>query len=158
MCLHYVFPDLATGEVSWIFGRDGRGIGAIAVHPSRKYFAVGEKGDSPNVYIHEYPSLAVFRVLRKGTERAFSDLSFSADGKLLATVGAAPDFLLTVWEWEFERMTLRTKAFSQEVRCCLMGSSRVPLVRLEPREHREWLNGCGGRFSTSASHQRTLVG
>jgi hypothetical protein len=108
--------DIDSGEMQWIFGRDGRGIGALAVHPDRTYFAVGEKGDSPNVYIHEYPSMAVFRVLKKGTERSYSDISFSSDGKLLATVGAAPDFMLTVWEWEQERMTLRTKAFAQEVR------------------------------------------
>jgi cilia- and flagella-associated protein 44 len=111
-----MLSDVTTGDTQWIFGRDGRGVGCVAVHPSRKYFAVGEKGDSPNVYIHEYPSLAVIRVLRKGTERAYSDLSFSSDGKLVATVGAAPDFLLTVWEWESERMALRTKAFAQEAR------------------------------------------
>jgi WD40 repeat protein len=109
--------DLASADISvkFLFGHDGRGIGAVDVHPGLVYIAVGEKGDSPNVYIYEYPSLKVFRILRKGTERAYSDVSFSADGNLLATVGAAPDFLLTVWDWRQERMVLRTKAFSQEV-------------------------------------------
>ncbi len=110
--------DLASAELSvrFLFGHDGRGIGALDVHPTRAYIAVAEKGDSPNVYIYEYPSLKVFRILRKGTERAYSDVTFSADGNLIATVGAAPDFLLTVWDWRQERMVLRTKAFSQEVR------------------------------------------
>ena len=110
--------DLAASDISvkFLFGHDGRGIGAVDVHPSLTYIAVAEKGDSPNVYLYEYPSLKVFRILRKGTERAYSDVTFSADGNLLATVGAAPDFLLTVWDWRQERMVLRTKAFSQEVR------------------------------------------
>lgn len=30
-------------------------------------------------------------------------------------MGAHPDYLLTVWDWENELMILRTKAFSQEV-------------------------------------------
>jgi hypothetical protein len=28
------------------------GVGSVAVHPSRKYFAVAEKGVWPNVYIY----------------------------------------------------------------------------------------------------------
>jgi hypothetical protein len=104
--------------VRYLFGHDGRGIGAVDVDGTRTHIAVAEKGDSPNVYVYEYPSLKVVRILRKGTERAYSDVNFSADGELLATVGAAPDYLLTVWEWKLERMVLRTKAFAQEVSAC----------------------------------------
>ena len=60
----------------------------------------------------------MFRVCRKGTERAFSDLQFNASGDKLATVGNFPDFLLTVWDWKAERITLHTKAFAQEVFNC----------------------------------------
>jgi WD40 repeat protein len=42
-------------------------------------------------------------------------LSLSKDGSKLGSVGAYPDFLLTVWDWEDERIVLHTKAFSQEV-------------------------------------------
>lgn len=34
---------------------------------------------------------------------------------MLATVGAYPDFMLTLWRWEDEAVVLRSKAFSQEV-------------------------------------------
>ena len=106
---------MKTNERKYIFGFDGQGIGAVCVHPSKKYFAVGEKGDNPNVYIYEYPSYKIHRVCRKGTEKAYSCLKFSPDGEKLATVGAYPDFLLTVWDWLDERIILHTKAFSQEV-------------------------------------------
>ena len=46
------------------------------VHPTKEVFAVGEKGLDPNIYIYEYPSLKVIRILRKGTERAYCDMEF----------------------------------------------------------------------------------
>lgn len=60
-------------------------------------------------------SLDTIRVLRAGTEKGYSDVAFSPDGDSVATVGDAPDFLLSVWQWREERVVLRTKAFSQEV-------------------------------------------
>ena len=41
--------------------------GAITVHPHGTHFAVGERGVNPNVYIYEYPSLKLARVLENGT-------------------------------------------------------------------------------------------
>lgn len=97
-------------------GRDSNtGIGAIAVHPSRQYFAVAEKGSSPSIYVYNYPNREVVRILARGTERAYADLQFSHTGSKLVSVGSEPDFLLTVWDWARERVILRTKAFSQEV-------------------------------------------
>lgn len=34
---------------------------------------------------------------------------------MLATVGSAPDFMLTIWNWEQEKINLRYKAFGQDV-------------------------------------------
>jgi WD40 repeat protein len=42
-------------------------------------------------------------------------LTNSKSGELLASVGSAPDYLLTIWRWREEAMVLHTKAFSQEV-------------------------------------------
>ncbi len=56
------------------------------------------------------PRLA--RVLSHGTERAFSDMRFSSDGR----IGSFPDYLLHIWNWLQELIILRAKAFSQEVR------------------------------------------
>ncbi|KDO35721.1 hypothetical protein SPRG_18870 [Saprolegnia parasitica CBS 223.65] len=107
--------DTTTMERTYVFGYSGAGIGAIAVHPRRAFFAVGEKGPKPNICIYAYPKLKLYRVLRNGTERAYSSLRFSQDGSKLASVGSAPDFLLTVWNWRSEQTILRCKAFGQEV-------------------------------------------
>lgn len=95
--ISYTIYNHYTREKQVFYSRDKGGIGAIAVHPSKKYFAVAEKGVFPNIYIYEYPSLKLYRVIRKGTERSFSCIAFSGSGDLLASVGSDPDYLLTVW-------------------------------------------------------------
>eukprot|EP00899_Mesostigma_viride_P010867 jgi/Mesvir1/19782/Mv13079-RA.2 len=107
--------DLIGMSSTYIASLDGGGIGAVAVHPSRKYFAVCEKGASPNVYIYSYPGLKILKILRDGTERAYSAAVFNTSGDALATVGSYPDYWLTLWRWEEEAIILRSKAFSQEV-------------------------------------------
>lgn len=82
----YQIYNFETKERKIFFSKDGGGIGSISIHPSGKYFAVGEKGSSPNIYIYEYPSLKLYRILRKGTEKSYSNITFSKNGSLLASV------------------------------------------------------------------------
>lgn len=111
--ISYTIYNHFTKEKTNFYSKDRGGIGAIAVHPSRKYFAVAEKGNWPNIYIYEFPSLRLYRVIRKGTEKSFSCINFSGNGEMLASVGSNPDYLLTVWDWKQEQMLLKSKAFSQ---------------------------------------------
>ena len=85
------------------------------MHPSRKWFAVAEKGVLPNIYIYAWPSLKLYRILRKGTEMSYAHVEFSSSGKLLASLGGAPDYTLTVWNWQNQKVVLKAKAFSSEV-------------------------------------------
>lgn len=73
----YTVYNFFTNEAQLFFSRDRGGIGSIDVHPSRKYFAVAEKGQSPNIYIYEYPSLRLYRIMKKGTERSYSNVCFN---------------------------------------------------------------------------------
>lgn len=109
------------------------------VHPSREFFAVAEKGTSPDIIVYEYPSLRPGRILRGkttgwcwamqppppagtflmcmpsgGTRHRYSCVSFNHDGSLLASVGGEPDFLLTLWDWRREEVQ-SFQATSQEV-------------------------------------------
>ncbi|TYZ67625.1 hypothetical protein PybrP1_000869, partial [[Pythium] brassicae (nom. inval.)] len=99
----------------YLFGFGGGGIGSLCVHPSRAYFAVGEKGVKPNITVYRYPSADVCCVLRHGAELSYSSVAFSQDGDKLASVGGAPDFMLTVWSWRQQLTILRAKAFGQDV-------------------------------------------
>ena len=108
--------SISSGRMRYALGREGGGVGAIAVHPSREFFAVAERGDAPAIYVYAYPSLRVVAALLRGTERGFSDVGFShGAGDKLVSVGSFPDFLLTVWDWRRSRLLMSTKAFGQEV-------------------------------------------
>nr|KAG5708675.1 hypothetical protein BaRGS_034892 [Batillaria attramentaria] len=68
--------NIRTKKQTYLRSTSGGSIGALAVHPSRKYFAVGEKGNAPNINIFEFPSLKLYRILRGGTESSYSSLNF----------------------------------------------------------------------------------
>uniref|UniRef100_A0A8C5M7X7 Cilia- and flagella-associated protein 44 n=1 Tax=Leptobrachium leishanense TaxID=445787 RepID=A0A8C5M7X7_9ANUR len=110
-----VIVTLKPPAQRYLRSSSGGGIGAVAVHPSKKYFAVAEKGKKPNIVIYEYPSLKPYRILRGGTMEAYAFVDFNASGTLLASVGSSPDFMLTLWDWKQEKIMLRSKAFSQDV-------------------------------------------
>jgi WD40 repeat protein len=64
----YQTYNLTTMELNTYHGQDTDGIGSICVHPTRQYFAVAERGVFPNIYIYEWPTFRLYRILRKGTE------------------------------------------------------------------------------------------
>ena len=50
--------------------------------------------------MYKYPSLQIYRILREGTEAAYSNLDFSPSGEKLASVGSYPDYMMTIWDWK----------------------------------------------------------
>ena len=105
--------DLKSNKKTVILGKGSStaaSIGAIAVHPEQKYFAVAERGDAPKILIYKYITdgpYEIVNVLREGTLKCYSDITFSPDGTQLASVGDDPDYSLTVWDWNQERVILR---------------------------------------------------
>ncbi|XP_014812720.1 PREDICTED: cilia- and flagella-associated protein 44 [Calidris pugnax] len=110
-----VLLDLKTKSQSYIRSSGGGGIGFVTAHPTKQYFAVGEKGKKPNLIIYDYPSLRPYRILQGGTEEAYVFGDFNDAGTLLASIGSSPDYMLTIWDWKQEKIMLRSKAFSQDV-------------------------------------------
>ncbi|XP_071321915.1 cilia- and flagella-associated protein 44 [Trachinotus anak] len=110
-----VLLDVSTKEQRYLRSCSGGGIGSITVHPRQDYFVAAEKGNQPKIIVYEYPSLRPYRILRGGTERAYTFVDFNRDGSLLASVGSAPDYMLTLWKWRQEEVMLSCKAISQEV-------------------------------------------
>ena len=110
-----IIEALSSGERRYVHGRAGGGVGCFTVDEGRGLIAVGEKGSSPDVIVLTYPELAVSKVMRGGAEVGYASLHFSMDGEKLASLGMAPDYLLTVWDWRNERVVLRSKAFGQDI-------------------------------------------
>ncbi|KAJ3323577.1 Cilia- and flagella-associated protein 44 [Boothiomyces sp. JEL0866] len=111
-----IFLNLDSATQYYTQGISNGSIGAICVHPSKRYIAVAENAEAePNIYIYSYPSMSIVRVLKGGAERGYSDISFNSQGTKLASVAADPDYMLTIWNWRDETIMLRSKAFSQDV-------------------------------------------
>eukprot|EP01041_Mallomonas_annulata_P002802 gene2802-5517_t len=110
-----VFEDIVLKTKRYLLALDDAGVGCVTVHPSRTMFAVGGKGFQPRIYIYSYPDLSVLKVLSGGAERGFASLAFNARGSQLASVAISPDYMLTVWDWEEERIALHSKAFGQDI-------------------------------------------
>jgi cilia- and flagella-associated protein 44 len=54
-----IIENIETSERKYLLSLDDGGVGCIAIHPTRKYLAVGCRGSQPNIYIYEFPSLKV---------------------------------------------------------------------------------------------------
>lgn len=46
---------------------------------------------------------------------AHVEFSIFSKGELLASLGGAPDFTITIWNWKNEKVVLKNKAFGAEV-------------------------------------------
>ena len=116
-----ILHDLENQTNTYHYALGGNGVGCFAVDPTKKFIAVGEKGNQPFICIYKYPEMELVKVLQKGTERSYASLHFAEIKEkgtgivYLASVGGKPDYLLTVWDWEKEAIILRTKAFGQDV-------------------------------------------
>ena len=133
-----------TSNTFMLARRSNREIGMIAINPKRTFMAIGEgnsknttttttttttakiinnenkklideEDSGANVDIYDYPSLELKKTLVGGAKSKYALGKFSPDGTMLATVSSAPDYVLTVWDWENECSILRCKAFSQEI-------------------------------------------
>ena len=98
--ISYMLLDIEKNKTKIIQSRDGGGIGCIAIHPDNDYIAVAEKGDWPNIYVYDYPELNLYRILKKGAEKSYSNIVFSHDGNTIASVSNDPDYLLSIWDWK----------------------------------------------------------
>ena len=137
--LSFKILNLKTKTEKIFHSISGGGIGCIEIHPSKKYFAIGEKfqnfeniskekknqnsienkktkkTQTPKILIYSYPTLKLQKTLPNGTEKSFNCLTFSKSGKKLASIGNSPDFNLIIWDWVKEIPILKVKAFSQEI-------------------------------------------
>ncbi|KAM6977661.1 cilia- and flagella-associated protein 44 [Aplochiton taeniatus] len=156
-----VLLDVRTKEQRYLRSCSGGSIGTVMAHPSKTYFAVAEKGQQPHIIVYEYPSLRPHRILRGGTAQAYKYVDFNREGTLLASIGSAPDYMLTLWDWRREQVTLRCKAFSQDVfrvtfspdnpgQLTTSGSGHIKFWKMASTFTGLKLQGCLGRFGKTA--------
>jgi hypothetical protein len=54
-----ILEDVLKKTRDYLLSIDEQGVGCLAVHPSKKFFAVGGKGFHPSIYVYTFPELKV---------------------------------------------------------------------------------------------------
>lgn len=111
------FLNIPTREVTIRRTCKGGGIGCITKNPNPEYnyLTVAENGDNPPIFMYEFPSMKIIRILRDGTQRAYSKVDYSPDGELFCSQGEEPDYTITVWNWKRGEVILQSKSFINDV-------------------------------------------
>jgi hypothetical protein len=72
------FTNMKTGEHTYQRSVSGVGLGAVAIHPSNNFFAVGELGPNAVINIFSYPECQLVRVLKGGSVQGYASLGFNS--------------------------------------------------------------------------------
>mmetsp|Transcript_56075 Transcript_56075/g.128731 ORF Transcript_56075/g.128731 Transcript_56075/m.128731 type:complete len:1947 (-) Transcript_56075:224-6064(-) len=110
--------NVETREQRLLHGREDGGVGFVSVDATGTWIAVAEMSTTrmPKVYIYEVATLRLYRMLRQGAQKGYACCEFSPhDEWQIATLGLAPGYLLTIWNWKQEGVLLKCKAFGQDV-------------------------------------------
>ena len=81
--------NLETKEQTYLGTYGAGGVGAIALHPSREFIAVGEKsegGETPLICVYRWPTLTPY-VMTNDEGRIISFCLVVSDGKLTVIKG-----------------------------------------------------------------------
>ncbi|CAM9222867.1 unnamed protein product [Choristocarpus tenellus] len=85
---------------------------SIDCHPTLPLVASGQKGRIPKVIVWNLNELRMVRVLEGYHRRAVTLVTFSPNGRLLATMGADDHHGLAVYDWENSVIICRTRTGS----------------------------------------------
>jgi cilia- and flagella-associated protein 44 len=111
-----LFLHLDTGVVESQDGPADGAVGAVAVHPSHLFYAVGERRPAdPLIQVYDWPSKKAVKSFSGGAEVGYSTLAFNAGGTRFASVASEPDFTLAIWDWSTAALLLRAKCFGTDV-------------------------------------------
>ncbi|KAJ9600982.1 hypothetical protein L9F63_000820, partial [Diploptera punctata] len=121
------FFNTETREIWFRRSAGGSGIGHIATNPHHFYnhLAVAENGNMPLIIIYKWPTFGIISLLEGGTQKTYSFINYSPDGKLLCSQGGEPDYQITVWDWYKSHIILRCQSNINDV-YVVKFSSTVP--------------------------------
>lgn len=79
--------------------------------------ATGQVGRDPAIHIWDTTSLESLSILKGGHERGICAVSFSADGKRLASVGLDNNHSIVVWDWKKGEKLATTRGHKSKIFC-----------------------------------------
>ena len=82
---------------------------------SQDYIATGQVGRDPAIHIWNATSLDTLSILKGEHERGVCAVSFSPDGKRLASVGLDNDHSIVVWSWKKGEKLATTRGHKDKI-------------------------------------------
>lgn len=108
------------------------GMSAVAISPNRRYIAIAEEGDKPQITIwdlvHDQSRKRKVLTVPELEADGFVSLAFSPDSKYLIAQSRAPDWMLVLWSWE------KAKQMAQ-LRTSSMATFPIYQVSFNPRDN-----------------------
>lgn len=93
------------------------GMTALALSPNRRYVAIAEQGEKPQVtvwdLVHDQSKKRKTLTIPEMTAQSFVSLAFSPDSKYLIGQSTHPDWLLVYWGWEKGKIMASIKTSAQ---------------------------------------------
>ena len=123
-------------------------ISAIALSPNKKFIAIAESGEHPQVQIVDTTTRKRRKVLNVsdlGSDR-FVALHFSADGRHLVTQGGAPQWNLLYWNWERSKPLAQVQVTRDKGQPAPRDAQLVTHVSINPRDPQHVVVSGNGLF------------
>jgi microtubule-associated protein-like 6 len=95
---------------------------ALAMHPSGKFVATGEMGNSPKIVVWDTATMQSVQIISGFHKLAVQHLEFSPSGNLLASVGQDADNSVAIYEWASKKKVFSSKVDKNKLLDCRWGS------------------------------------
>lgn len=121
----------------------------LSLHPTKTIVATGQIGRDPPIHVWEMNEMKTLSILKGEHYRGICSLSFSADGKNLASVGLDDNHSICVWNWKKGEKLATTRGHKSKI-FCIKWNPHLPnkLVTVGVKHIKFW-NQVGGGFTSN---------
>jgi len=138
-----------TAGVQRFYNEHSDDILCLSLHPFKNYVATGQIGRDPSIHIWDVETMKTLSILKGGHYRGVCSLSFSNDGKKLASVGLDDYHTICVWSWRKGEKLASTRGHSDKIFCIKWNPhSNESLVTVGVKHMKFW-NQVGGGFTSN---------
>ncbi|XP_009948640.1 PREDICTED: WD repeat-containing protein 96, partial [Leptosomus discolor] len=103
-CGNYIlFLDIETKKTTVLQCETGQ-VGAFAANGNSQVLAFSDRKLNPIIYIYTFPELNKLTELKGNAQLDYTLLAFSFTGPYLASYSSIPEFVLSVWNWQENRL------------------------------------------------------
>jgi microtubule-associated protein-like 6 len=90
---------------------------ALCLHPVKNFVATGQIGRDPPIHVWDIETMKTQSILKGEHERGICSISFSKDGRKLASVGLDDNHSICVWDWKKGEKLATTRGNKEKIFC-----------------------------------------